>query len=83
MNIKLDFDKKFGPVFPPSGHDLLYKMLKFDPSERPTAAECLNFPFFAEFLDKQWIEEQHKLVNQNMDNNVDITDANNNEISVD
>ncbi|KAK9741754.1 hypothetical protein RND81_03G125800 [Saponaria officinalis] len=28
--------------------DLLYKLLKFDPSERPTAKEALNHPFFKE-----------------------------------
>ncbi|KAL9247893.1 hypothetical protein vseg_021273 [Gypsophila vaccaria] len=30
--------------------DLLYKLLKFDPSERPTAREALNHPFFKEHI---------------------------------
>lgn len=30
--------------------DLMYQMLKYDPQKRPTAAQCLQHPFFAGFV---------------------------------
>ena len=37
------------PTAPPEAIDLLSKLLTYDPSERLTAAEMLQHPFFAEY----------------------------------
>ena len=36
------------PNAPPAAVDLIEQMLKFNPSDRPTAAGCLNHPFFTQ-----------------------------------
>lgn len=68
-SIFLKYDKKFGPQFPKSGKDLIMSMLNFNPEKRPTAITCLNNPFFTEFLDPEWIDVQHMIINQQLNDN--------------
>ena len=68
-SIFLKYDKKFGPQFPKSGKDLIISMLNFNPEKRPTAITCLNNPFFTEFLDPEWIDVQHMIISQQLNDN--------------
>ncbi|KAK8866451.1 hypothetical protein M9Y10_009414 [Tritrichomonas musculus] len=58
LNLKLRFESKEWEMYPDSLKDLLSKMIHHDPSKRPTALQCLNHPFFAEMLGKEWISAE-------------------------
>ncbi|KAK8864842.1 hypothetical protein M9Y10_010369 [Tritrichomonas musculus] len=70
----LNYNTKLGPEFPQIGKDLITKMLSFEESNRPTAQECLDSPFFNSILDPKWMEEQNNLISQ-MDKSSEINDA--------
>lgn len=62
-----DFDptplKSLFPGSPDHAIDLLEKLLKFDPSERITAADALKHPYFSEYhdyMDEDFSEAEKK-----------------------
>lgn len=49
------------PKLEPSGIDLITKMLQMDPSKRITISEALDHPYFDEFKNNKWFDQNKKI----------------------